>query len=78
MALDDHDRIWIVETGAQPNRFLGFDTRTHTFLPAADVPSGGGTVRHMVFEPREHAVWFGTDANTIGRATLPGAETSAR
>ena len=70
-ALDDRDRIWLVETGAQPNRFVGFDTKTRQFLPGADVPSGGGTVRHMEFDGRTRLIWFGTDANTIGRVQLP-------
>jgi virginiamycin B lyase len=70
-ALDDRERLWIVETGSQPNRFVGFDTRTRQFLPGAAVPSGGGTVRHMVFDARTGAIWFGTDANTIGKAQLP-------
>jgi len=54
---------------AEPVR--GFDTRTHRFLPGADVPSGGGTIRNMVFDPHARAIWFGSDANTIGRAQLP-------
>jgi virginiamycin B lyase len=71
--VDDQDRIWVVETGVQPNRFVGFDTRSHRFLPSATPQSGGGTIRNMVFDPREKVIWFGTDANTIGRATLPTA-----
>jgi virginiamycin B lyase len=35
------------------------------------VPSGGGTVRHMVFDKSTRAIWFGTDNNTIGRALVP-------
>src|SRR5690606_17100231 len=27
LAVDDRDRIWLVETGPQPNRFVGFDPR---------------------------------------------------
>jgi virginiamycin B lyase len=76
VTVDDQDRIWVVETGPQPNRFVGFDTHTHRFLPAAPVPSGGGTIRNMVFDPREHVVWFGSDNNTIGRAKLPSATTT--
>jgi virginiamycin B lyase len=71
VTVDDQDRIWVVETGAQPNRLVGFDTRAHRFLPSADVPSGGGTIRNMVFDPKEHVIWFGSDANTIGRAQVP-------
>jgi virginiamycin B lyase len=71
MASDAKDRVWFVETGVQPNRFVGFDTKTSTFLDPVPVPSGGGTVRHMVFDPKGNAVWFATDLHTVGRARLP-------
>jgi virginiamycin B lyase len=73
MAVDAQDRIWVVETGprGQPNQFVGFDTETETFFASAAIPSGGGTVRHMVYHEPTNTVWFGTDANTIGRAQLP-------
>ncbi|MDR4458953.1 MAG: hypothetical protein MRJ67_00270 [Nitrospirales bacterium] len=71
MAIDDRDRVWFVETGAHPNRLVGFDTRTHTFMSVTDIPSGGGTVRHMVYHQPTKTIWFGTDANTIGRARVP-------
>lgn len=70
---DDQDRIWVVETGDDPNRFVGFDPRTHSFLPGQSVPSGGGTVRNMTWDPVRHVLWFGTDDNTIGRANIPPA-----
>ena len=73
VTVDDQDRVWLVETGSQPNRFVGFDTRTHRFLPPMPVPSGGGTIRNMVFDPAQRVIWFGSDANTIGRAQLPSA-----
>ncbi len=75
VTVDDQDRVWVVETGSQPNRLVGFDTRAHRFLPPADVPSGGGTIRNMVFDPRTRVIWFGSDNNTIGQAQLPGAAT---
>ena len=71
MAVDDSDRIWVVETGVEPNMFVGFDPRTETFLPSAPVESGGGTVRHMYFDPETNSIWFGADTNTIGVAKLP-------
>ena len=70
---DNRDRVWLVETGARPNMFIGFDTRSRRFLESRPVPSGGGTVRHMFFDPRTQVIWFGSDAGTIGRATLPPA-----
>jgi virginiamycin B lyase len=73
MAADNQDRIWFVETGPSPNRFVGFDPATETFLPASDIPSGGGAVRHMYFHEPTGSVWFGADTNTIGRAqVIPG------
>ena len=71
MAVDDRDRVWCVETGVQPNRFVGFDPQSGEFFSDVAIPSGGGTVRHMHYERGTDSVWFGTDAGTIGRAALP-------
>lgn len=71
MAVDDRDRIWIVETGVSPNRFVGFDPATEMFFAATAIASGGGSVRHMTHDPRTRSIWFGTDTNTLGRARLP-------
>jgi virginiamycin B lyase len=71
MAVDDRDRLWFVETGTDPNRFVGFDPGTDEFFSSTAIPSGAGSVRHMVFYAATRTVWFGTDANTIGRAKLP-------
>lgn len=70
MAVDTNDRMWIVETGAQPNRFVGFDTVNEAFLDGTDVPSGGGTIRHMYYYEPAGEVWFGTDTNYVGRAKV--------
>jgi virginiamycin B lyase len=67
---DDRDRVWVVETGPQPNLFVGFDTRALRFVPGAPVPGGGGAVRHMMFDAERGVLWFGTDVNTIGRARV--------
>lgn len=71
MAVDNQDRIWYVETGLQPNRFVGFDSKTEQFISVDEVPSGGISVRHMVFDETSNAIWFGSDANTIGKAVVP-------
>ncbi|HEX2250136.1 MAG TPA: hypothetical protein VHH32_07275 [Gemmatimonadales bacterium] len=70
MSADSKDRLWIVETGSQPNRLVGFDPKTEKFFGVTPIPSGGGTVRHMVFDDRSGQIWFGTDNNTIGRAQV--------
>ena len=71
MAVDDRGRFWFVETGPQPNKLVGFDPRSGTFFSVSTIPSGGSTVRHMIFHPKTREIWFGTDANTIGRAKVP-------
>lgn len=69
--LDAQGRIWFVETGVQPNLFVGFDPKTETFFGSTPIPSGGGTVRHMMYHAPTHTIWFGTDTENIGRAVLP-------
>jgi virginiamycin B lyase len=71
MAVDDDDRIWFVETGVQPNKFVGFDPATGAFFSSVPVESGGGTIRHMVFDQKTNTIWFGADTGTVGRAVLP-------
>ena len=71
MAVDGDDRIWFVETGLQPNRFVGFDPATEEFFSNTPIESGGGSVRHMYFHEATNTIWFGSDANTIGRVKVP-------
>jgi virginiamycin B lyase len=75
MVKDDHDRVWVVET-SRPNRFVAFDPRTSQFSEETAVPSGGGVVRHMFFDPATKTIWFGTDNNTIGKAVVDDRATS--
>lgn len=71
MIVDEHDRIWFVETGLSPNRLVGFDTSRKSFFSQTEIPSGGGSIRHMYYHPASKAIWFGADTNTIGRAIVP-------
>ncbi|HUP00488.1 MAG TPA: lyase [Gemmatimonadota bacterium] len=71
MTADDSGRLWFVESGPSPNRLVGFDPAAKEFFSISEIPSGGGTVRHMVYHAPARAIWFGTDTNTIGRAQLP-------
>ncbi len=68
---DDSDRIWVVETGPEPNNFIGFDPQTERIFSVVHPESGAGTIRHMYFDARTNSIWFGTDANTVGVAKLP-------
>lgn len=70
VAMDGQDRFWVVETGVDPNHFVAFDTRAESWGEKFPVPSGAGTVRHMVYEPDSNSIWFGTDMNTVGQARI--------
>lgn len=72
MTVDDADRLWLVETGRQPNRLVGFEPRSNTFIAQVDLgPAQPNTVRHMVFDRNTRSIWFGSDRGTIGRAVVP-------
>lgn len=70
MGADAHGQPWFVETGVSPNRFVGFDPVGERFFEPVAIPSGGGTVRHMMYDAESEVFWFGTDTNTVGRAAL--------
>jgi len=70
MAGDGRGRVWVVETGVNPNRLVGFDTREQRVVSITPIPSGAGSVRHMHHHDASGALWFGTDASTLGRAIL--------
>jgi len=72
LAVDSRDRVWYVATGPSPNPFVGFDPATESFFSVTHIPSGAGAVRHMDYHAATGTVWFGTDANTIGRAQVEG------
>ena len=69
-ASDSIGRIWMVATGVDPNVFVGFDPETEKFFGATEVPSGGGTIRHMHYHQPTGSIWFGTDSNYVGRAVV--------
>jgi virginiamycin B lyase len=73
MASDELDRVWVVTTGTNPNLFVGFDTDQEEVISITEIPSGARAVRHMDYEEGTGTVWFGTDADTLGRAIVrPG------
>ena len=69
-ALDANENVWIAEAGLDPNRLVAFNTKTEEFFSITEIPSGGGTIRHMYFHVSTNEIWFGTDTNNIGRADL--------
>ncbi|MGE3277139.1 MAG: lyase [Vicinamibacterales bacterium] len=65
---DDRGRIWFSETGTR-KRLVGFDPASEKFFANIEV---SGTIRNMVFDQKTRAMWFGTDANKVGRIALQG------
>lgn len=70
MAMDELDRVWVVVTGANPNLFVGFDTKSEEIFSITEIPSGARSVRHMDYEEESGTVWFGTDTEMLGRAIV--------
>jgi virginiamycin B lyase len=68
LVADDRGRLWFSETNPAAPRLVGFDPKRGEFLAPTPVSAG---IRHMVFHAPTRALWFGTDANNIGRAILP-------
>lgn len=72
MTVDDQDRLWVVETGIQPNRLVGFDSKSQRFFGHTDIgEKSANTVRHMVFDPKTRSIWYGSDQGQLGRAIVP-------
>ncbi len=75
MTVDDRDRIWVAETGTQPNRLVGFDPKSATFFSNTEIPGELNTVRHMIFDKKSKLLWYGSDAGRIGQAAVSGSKT---
>ena len=63
---DGQDRIWFSE--ANTKRLVGFDPKTEQMFSVNVV---SGNIRHMQYHAPTRAMWFGTDANKIGRIIVP-------
>lgn len=71
MTLDDRGRIWVAETGIQPNKLQAFDPRKRSWVESLTIASDGpNTIRHMTFDKATREIWFGGDANMIGRVKV--------
>jgi virginiamycin B lyase len=66
MAKDGQGRVWFSETGPT-KRLIGFDPKTEAFFATSPV---SGSIRHMFFDERTGTMWFGTDANNLGRIVV--------
>jgi virginiamycin B lyase len=74
MTVDDRGRIWLAETGPQPNRLVAFDPAKRAFTETVTIAADGpNTIRHMTFDKATRQIWFGGDANMIGRVLVSAA-----
>lgn len=72
MTVDEHDRLWVVETGVRPNRLVGFDAKTRRIISESPIGEDAvNAVRHMVYDPATKSIWYGTDRGQLGRAVVP-------
>ena len=76
MTVDDQDRIWIAETGTQPNKLVGFDPKSNRVFSYSDIPGTPNTVRYMIFDKKTKMIWFGNDAGTISKVDVSGIKTA--
>ena len=71
MTSDDRGRVWLAETGPQPNRLVAFDPSQRKFTETIPIPANSAnTIRHMTFDKSTRQIWFGGDANMIGRVKV--------
>ena len=74
MTSDDRGRVWLAETGPQPNRLVAFDPAQKRFTETITIGADkANTIRHMTFDKSSRQIWFGGDANMIGRVTVAPA-----
>jgi virginiamycin B lyase len=75
MTVDDRDRVWVAETGVQPNRLVSFDTKKRVFEDQITIGQSSiqnpNTIRHMMFDPATKTIWFGQDIGFIGSLKVP-------
>jgi len=60
---DGDGRLWVSQTGPD-KKLVAFDPKAEKFVAALDVSD---VIRHMRYDAKTDAMWFGTDANRIGR-----------
>jgi virginiamycin B lyase len=60
---DGYGRLWLSQTGPD-KKLVAFDPKTERFVAVVDVSD---VIRHMMYDEKTDAMWFGTDANRIGR-----------
>jgi virginiamycin B lyase len=74
MIIDDQNRVWVAETGSQPNKLVGFDPKTGRFFHNSIIPGERNTVRHMFFDKKTRQIWWGMDSGAILKLDVSGVK----
>ncbi|MDA1080078.1 MAG: lyase [Gemmatimonadetes bacterium] len=72
MIIDDQNRVWVAETGSQPNKLVGFDPKSNRFFSNTVIPGERNTVRHMFFDKKTKQIWWGMDSGKILKLDISG------
>jgi virginiamycin B lyase len=60
---DGDGKLWVSQSGPD-KKLVAFDPERRQFVAAHAVSA---TIRHMMYDEKTGAMWFGTDADRIGR-----------
>lgn len=74
MIIDDQNRVWVAETGSQPNKLVGFDPKTSRFFSNTVIPGDRNSVRHMFFDKKTKQIWWGMDSGSILKLDVSGVK----
>jgi virginiamycin B lyase len=74
MIIDDQDRVWVNESGLQPNKLVGFDPKSKKFFHNSVIPGERNTVRHMFFDKKTKQIWWAMDAGQVWKIDVSGVK----
>lgn len=74
MIIDDQNRVWVNESGSQPNKLVGFDPKSGKFFHNSIIPGERNTVRHMFFDKKTKQIWWAMDAGQLLRIDVSGVK----
>jgi virginiamycin B lyase len=72
MIIDDQNRVWVNESGLQPNKLVGFDTKSGKFFHNSVIPGERNTVRHMFFDKKTKQIWWAMDSGQLLKLDVSG------
>jgi virginiamycin B lyase len=74
MIIDDQNRVWVNESGSQPNKLVGFDPKSGKFFHNSVIPGERNTVRHMFFDKKTKQIWWAMDSGQLLKLDVSGVK----